>query len=562
MPTLRIGTDDFKKHRDAGGYLVDKSVLIRRVLDGSEALLIPRPRRFGKTFNLSMLRYFFELSDEPRGCLFEELDIADDAEAMEHQGAYPTIFLSLKDVGGEDWAEARQDLAETVSREYLRHRAVEGSLETRLEKDSFQALLDGNANDAVLKSSLKNLVIYLYRHHESPVVVLIDEYDSPVIQAYDGGYYEPMIGFMRAWLGAGLKHQQGQAVFRAVVTGILRIARESTFSGLNNLKVHSLLSRSPFADMFGFTEPEVEQLMADFDLPEKMETVRDWYNGYMFGNTVVYNPWSVLNFVDDQPDPAGPKWLNTSANTLVQEELKAGGLEWKRDLERLLAGEELRYPINENIIFSRVRRNRQNIWSFLTFSGYLRAEDPQRDLLTDSLTYRLSIPNWEVREVYKVFVNNWYEELEFKETQQLLQSLMDEDYAEFERLLGRLIRGLFSYHDAARFPEAAYHAFVLGLLANLRAIYEVRSNAESGYGRADILLLPRTEDYPLGYVIEFKSVPIDQDPEEAVDGDLQQIENLSYTAQIQEAGVAEEDIRHVAIVVAGKRLCVRCRPHL
>ena len=559
MPTLRIGTDDFRKHRDAGGYLVDKSLLIRKVLDGSEALLLPRPRRFGKTFNLSMLRYFFEKCDEPRGHLFEDLNIADDPQAMEHQGRYPTIFLSLKDVGGPDWKTARKDLVREISALYREFDYLRDHLRPE-EREGFDALCLRNAGRATLQGSLRDIITYLYRHHDSPVVILIDEYDSPVIEAYDGGYYEPMIGFMRAWLGAGLKHQQGQAVFRAVVTGILRIARESIFSGLNNLKVHSLLSRSPFADMFGFTEPEVENLVDDFHLSQKMEEVRRWYNGYVFGDTVVYNPWSVLNYVDDQPDEAAPKWLNTSANTLVREELKAGGLELKRDLERLLAGEELRYPINENIIFSEVRRNRQNIWSFLTFSGYLRAEDPRRDPLTDSLTYRLSIPNREVREVYKSFVQNWYEDLEFKETELLLRSLVNEDYTQFERLLGKLITGIFSYHDAARFPEAAYHAFVLGLLANLRAVYEVRSNAESGYGRADIILRPRTDEYPLGYVIEFKSVGAGAAPEEELEGAFQQIDERDYTAQLREAGVTEQNIRRMAVVVAGQRLAVRCRP--
>ena len=559
MPRLRIGIDDFKEHRDSGAYLVDKSVLIREVLDGSKALLLPRPRRFGKTLNLSMLRYFFEKCEEERRYLFEDLAVSLDADAMAHFGAHPTIFLTLKDVGGADWAEARQALVETISREYLRHREVQSSLLTKLEKDSFQAILDGTAGNAALKSSLKNLVIYLHRRHDRPVVVLIDEYDSPLIGAFDNGYYNPMIDFMRAWLGAGLKHSEGRAVFRSVVTGILRVARESIFSGLNNLKVHSLLSPGPFADKFGFTETEVERVAGDFDLSDHIGEIRDWYNGYMFGDTVVYNPWSVLNYIDDQPEGPGPKWLNTSANILVHEELKAGGLELKRDLERLLAGEELRYPISENILFSEVHRNRQNIWSFLTFSGYLRAEDPKRDSFTGNLTYRLSIPNREVREVYKGFVENWYNELQFKETDALMRALKEEDYREFEHLLGKLVEGILSYHDTARFPEAAYHAFVLGLLANLRTTYEIRSNAESGYGRADIILLPRTAEFPVGYVIEFKSVSTGSEPETETEAALQQIEDRDYVSQLREAGVKEENLRRMAIVVAGKKIAVQCR---
>ena len=558
MPTLQISIDDFKRHRDSGAYLVDKSRLIREVLDGSHALLLPRPRRFGKTMNLSMLRHFFELSDEETGYLFDDLAIAGDREAMAHQGQYPTVFLTLKDVQGADWETARAGIVQELSGLYRDFDYLADGLRPE-ERESYEAICHRKADAATLQRSLRDLVTYLYRHHDQPVVVLIDEYDSPVIEAYDGGYYEPMIDFMRAWLGGGLKHPQGQAVFRAVVTGVLRVARESIFSGLNNLKVHSLLSLGAFADKFGFTEAEVERVMSDFGLSNRMEEVRDWYNGYVFGDTVMYNPWSVLNYIDDQPESARPKWLNTSANTLVHQELKTGGLELKRDLENLLAGQDLRYPISENILFTEISGNRQNVWSFLTFSGYLRAEDPKRDPITDSLTYRLSIPNREVREVYKSFVRNWHEELQFRETDELLRALVGEDYEEFERLLGQLVRGIFSCHDVDRFPEAAYHAFVLGLLANLRAIYEVRSNAESGYGRADIILCPRTEQYPVGYVIEFKSITADEEVEPQLEAAFEQIGRREYITQLQEAGVAQSDIRRVAVVVAGKRVAVRCR---
>ena len=559
MPKLQISIDDFKKHRDTGAYLVDKSRLIREVLDGSHALLLPRPRRFGKTMNLSMLRYFFELSDEEREYLFEDLAIAADPEAMAHLGRYSTVFLTLKDVQGADWETARAGISQELSALYRDFDYLADDLRPE-ERESYEAICRRDADAATLQRSLRDLITYLYRYHDQPVVVLIDEYDSPVIEAYDGGYYEPMIDFMRAWLGGGLKHQQGQAIFRAVVTGVLRVARESIFSGLNNLKVHSLLSLGPFADKFGFTETEVERVMGDFGLSDRMDEVRDWYNGYVFGDTVMYNPWSVLNYIDDQPESAGPKWLNTSANTLVHEELAAGGMELKRDLENLLAGQDLRYPISENILFSEIRGNRQNIWSFLTFSGYLRAEDPERDPITDSLTYRLSIPNREVREVYKSFVRNWHEALQFRETDELLRALVGEDYEEFERLLGKLVRGLFSCHDAARFPEAAYHAFVLGLLANLRAIYEVRSNAESGYGRADIILRPRTEQYPVGYVIEFKSIAGDEEIEPEMEKAFEQISRREYVTRLQEAGVEEANIRRIAVVVAGKQVAVRSRP--
>ncbi len=558
MPKLQITTDDFKEHRETGAYLIDKSLFIHDVLEGNKALLLPRPRRFGKTFNLSMLRYFFELSDESQTYLFDDLHIADHPSAMKHQGRYPTIFLSLKDIGGPDWATAYSDIVKEISELYRHFDYLRDHLKPE-ERDSFDALCLRDGDLPTTKHSLKDLVTHLYRYHNRPVVVLIDEYDSPVIEAYDNDYYDTMIDFMRAWLGGGLKHQHGGAIFRAVVSGVLRIARESIFSGLNNLDVQTILNPGPFADKFGFTETEVRRALDDFGLSNTFDDVHQWYDGYTFGNNTIYNPWSVLKFINDHPLPVGPHWLNTSANILVHEELKAGGLELKQDLETLLADQTLRYPINENIVFSDVQKNRENIWSFLTFSGYLRASNPHRNPITDSLTYELSIPNREVREVYKRFVQNWYDELDFGQTEELLQALIGEDYRRFEQLLADLIKGLFSYHDTARFPEAAYHAFALGLLANLRAIYNVHSNTESGYGRADILLEPTTDDYPLGFVIEFKSIESDQNPAEHVQLAFDQAIQQGYDTKLREAGVNPEDIRHLAIIVAGKQVSVKCR---
>ncbi len=557
MPTLRLGTDDFLKYRQDGGYLIDKSLLIRRVLDGSDVLLLPRPRRFGKTFNLSMLRYFFEKGGEDRSGLFADLAIAGDADAMRHLGRYPTLYINLKDVRGDDWETALAKLRDQVSRIYRAHEVVRDGLPPE-QRARFDALCAQTSDRAALDLSLRDLILDLHRFHGRPVVVLIDEYDSPVIEAHAKGYYDRMIDFMRAWLGGGLKHEYGPALFRAVVTGILRVARESIFSGLNNLTVWSMLAAGPFEDQFGFTEAEVGTLLQAFGLEGRMPVVRDWYNGYRFGGSVVYNPWSVLNYVQRHPAPPAPYWLNTSSPALIHEELAAGGMGLRRDLEKLLSGEELRHPIQENIVFSEIRRNHENIWSFLAFSGYLRAEDPQPDPRRPTrMLYRLSIPNREVEEAFHSFVDRYYDEgLRFGALGDLLSALEGDDVPAFERLLSELVGAVFSYHDTGAYPEAVYHAFLLGILVNLRGSYRVVSNAETGYGRADILMFPRRAALT-GKVIELKSLGSGAEMEQGVSEALAQIEARDYGVALREAGVASARIRKYAVVVCGKRVIVR-----
>jgi len=563
MPRFKVGTDDFKELRDDGGYFVDKSLLIKEVVDGSKALLLPRPRRFGKTLSLSMLRYFFEQSAEDRSYLFQDLAIASMPEVMAHQGNYPVIYLSLKDIKANDWESSWAKIRKEIISLYLAHRYLLVSLPPTRKAD-FEAIVLNTADQTVMESSLKDLIRDLSEYHRRPVVVLIDEYDSPMIEAWERGYYRPMADFMRAWLGGGLKPVEGTAVFRSVVTGILRVARESIFSGLNNLKVWSMLQPGPFADKFGFTQPEIDRLLLDFALPELAPAMRDWYNGYDFGGVTIYNPWSVINGVDNYPQPLGPYWLNTASNQLVHAELACGGLDLQGDLEKLLAGEELRYPILDTITFEDVGRNPENIWSFLYYAGYLKAVDPAYDPLDlSTLTYRLQIPNIEVSLVYKQFIARYFDEqLHWRNAavQDWLHALLRCDWPRFEASLQELVENLFSYHDTGKYPEAVFHAFTLGLLANLRGAYEIHSNPETGYGRADILLRPRGARFPLGYVIEFKSLPADGDLEQAVAGALAQIEAKQYAGRLVEAGVAATDIRKLAVVVSGRRVQVRAAP--
>jgi len=557
MPKFRTGTDDFKELIDDGGYFVDKSMLIKEVIEGNKVTLLPRPRRFGKTLNMTMLRYFFEKTDDDKRALFDGLAISADADAMAHQAQYPIIYLSLKDIKGNDWPEAYASIQDKLSFLMVEHGDVRESVEPVRQRE-IDAIKNKTADPSTLKLSLKNLITYLHGFHGKPVVVLLDEYDSPIIEAWKKGYYDEMIDFMRSWLGGGLKHENAQALYRGVITGILRVARESIFSGLNNLDVASMLKAGPFADKFGFTQPELDKILVDFSLPELAEPMQTWYNGYNFGGHTIYNPWSVIQCIAEYPNPIGPQWLNTASNDLIHEELERGGLELKRDLEKLLAGQELRYPITESTVFGDIGYNPENIWSFLFFAGYLKASDPTRDV-RGRLVYRLSIPNREVQEVYERFVERNFR-LAGAGIERFLECfLKDGMIPELELQLNELVRNLVSVHDAARYPEAAYHCFVLGLLSGLRNVYEIRSNPEAGYGRADIVMRPKTSEYPLAFVMEFKAIAADGDLDASAREALRQIEQKAYAAHLIEAGIRPEMIRKLAIIVSGKRVKVQQR---
>ncbi|MBP9008406.1 MAG: ATP-binding protein [Methanospirillum sp.] len=558
-PVFRIGTDDFKELIDEGGYFVDKSLFIREIIEGNKVVLLPRPRRFGKTLNMTMLRYFFEKTENDQNYLFEGLAISDYPEYQKHQGQYPVIFISLKDVKGTSWFESRKRLVEKIGELLSQFKYIEPTLDP-IYLDGFYSILSGNPDDASMKASLKNIITWLYNYHQKPVIVLIDEYDSPMIEAWTHDYYHEMTEFMQSWLGGGLKHENAHALYRAVITGILRIAKESIFSDLNNLKVISTLQSHKVSQMFGFTEHDINTILSDFSIPDHGNVIREWYNGYSFGDQVIYNPWSVTNYIDNLPDPPGSHWLNTSANTLVFEELGHGGIEIKRDLEKLLSGEEIRYPITETITFRDIGRNPANIWSFLYFSGYLRAGEPKfADYDPNLLTYALSIPNKEISVAYKQFVNSQFEKGDLSSgITSFLSVFLENKKAEIlEQTLQNLTVSLVSFYDLARLPEAVFHAFVLGLLANLRSIYDIRSNAESGLGRADILMIPKTAGYPIGYVIEFKSIYPDDDMEKSAQEALTQIRERKYDASVLSGGTEPDNIRYLAIVLQGKNVMVK-----
>jgi hypothetical protein len=559
MPKFKIGTDDFKELIDEGGYFVDKTLLIREIIEGSKVTLLPRPRRFGKTLNMTMLRYFFEKSDLNQDYLFDGYAITDHPDCMSHQGQYPVIYLTLKKIKGDTWADAKEQIIQMIGR-CCSSANLSPSMLRQEDQDIYTSLVTFHPSDTILSLSLELLTLWLYEFHKKPVIILIDEYDTPMIEAWSRGYYDEMATFMRAWLGAGLKQEHGRALYRAVITGILRIAKESIFSELNNLDVASPLMIGPYSDKFGFTQPELDLILEVFEVHSHADILRDWYNGYSYGGQTIYNPWSVISYIQAIPNPPGPKWLNTSSNALVYEELEAGGLEIKRDLECLLSGQEIRYPILETITFKDISKNPMNIWSFLYFSGYLKADDPQwAEYDPDLLTYALSIPNREISAAYRQFVNSMYETGDLSSGIKGFLTFFLENLPNsfLEEVLQDLTLGLVSMYDLAKLPEAVFHAFVLGLLANLRHVYEIRSNAEAGYGRADILMIPKTRKYQTAYVIEFKSITDKEGGQETVDDALGQIRTREYDAALKNAGVSPDAVRRLAVILQGKKVVVR-----
>jgi len=345
-----------------------------------------------------------------------------------------------------------------------------------------------------------------------------------------------------------------------VLTGSLRRAKESLFSELNNLRVHGMINAGPFADKFGFTEEEVQKILEDFKQTQNAEEVKRWYNGYTIDGVIIYNPWSLTNYIADYPCPARPHWLNTSSNRLVHEELAKGGMELKRDLEILLRGGELRYEINENTVLDDVGKNTTNIWSFLYFCGYLKAEDPKPSPINPNrLEYRLSLPNTEVCLAYEDFVRREFDTFLPDAGLEAFQQCFitpATHLPHLETTLQRLVLELVSYYDVAKQPEAVFHAFCLGLLANLRMIYDIQSNHEVGYGRADITMQPKTERFPSGFVIEFKAIKENEEIEKALDSALQQIKIKAYDTRLENAGVSP--LYSMGIVLQGKLFRVKC----
>lgn len=550
---LPIGVSDFRKMMEGGYYYIDKSLLIKELIDsGAETVLLPRPRRFGKTLNLSMLRYFFEKTDEDTSGLFRDLAIWRQGQAYtDKQGRFPVIMLTFKDVKCGDWAACERELQRVIGREYRRHQYVlDSEMLDEDEKLEFRDMVSLAASPDAYRNSLLSLSDYLERYYGRKTVILMDEYDTPIQEGFLHGYYDEIIAFMRHLLSAALK--DNTSLEQGVLTGIFRVAKESIFSGLNNLQASTLLNRR-FGEYFGWLEAEVEELLAAYGAEEDLAEVKQWYNGYVFGDRVIYNPWSILNYVYNREDGFRPYWVNTSNNDLIRQLLTDCGSDAKQDLERLVRGESIRKELNDNIAFPEVRESTSALWSFLLFSGYLKVVSKQQQL---RLYGDLHIPNREVAYLYENIILGWFDRsIRPDRHRMMLESLANGDIATFGDLFGEFVLKSFSLFDTGgEEPEKVYHAFVLGLLVGMADSHEVRSNRESGYGRYDVMLIPRDVQRK-GILIEFKKARQGETLEEAAVAALRQIEEKRYDAELQDRGI--RDTIKLGIAFAGKQVLIR-----
>ncbi|HBY05886.1 MAG: hypothetical protein UV38_C0004G0008 [candidate division TM6 bacterium GW2011_GWE2_42_60] len=549
---IPIGIDDFERLVEDNYYFADKSLLIKELFDsGAAVTLIPRPRRFGKTLNMSMLRWFFEKSEKSKRYLFNGLKIEQYSDCMEHQGKYPVIWLTFKDVKTSAWEESYRLLRIQIMREFERHNYVR-TLLFDAEKERFERIRQGKCDLADLMGSLLDLSIYLERAHKTKVIILIDEYDTPIHAGYSNGYYDEVINFMRSFMGSALKGNN--ALQWGVLTGILRVGKESVFSDMNNLRVCNVTTKA-YADKFGFLEDEVIAMLHAFNLDAHIDIVRDWYDGYQSGGYKIYNPWSIVNLVDNN-GRFQPYWVNTSSNALIKDLLKRCTPEMKEELEILITGGRVTKAVQENIIMADIEQNDEVLWNFLLFCGYLTFENYR--LVKDTNYAELLIPNVEVGTTYKTTFSTWFSEgFGLRNYNKMLASLVAGNPSQFKKYFEQFCGESLSYFDTkGTEPERFYHALVLGMLASLMETHYVRSNRESGDGRYDVMVIPHDLSKP-GAVIEFKAVDLDKKEtlETAAKSAFKQIEKNKYEAELRALGLTR--ILKLGISFLGKEsLCL------
>jgi hypothetical protein len=575
LKKLPLGKSDFKQIIEENLCYVDKTLFIKEVMDkGDTILLIPRPRRFGKTLNLSMLGYFYDCcpAEGATGTdaansykkLFHSLAISKAGKPyLDKMGKYPVIFLTFKDIKELKWETCLFKLKQLIQEEYSRHDYLLESPKLKPhERDYFQKIMNLTGHIGDYENSLGKLLIFLNRYYGERVVILIDEYDSPVHAGFKEGYYDEIINFTRNFLCGGLKDTD-RYLEKSVITGIMRIAKESIFSGLNNPGVYTLLSEE-FDDKFGFTGEEVEALLKDFQVFDRYDQVQEWYNGYLFGSRVIYNPWSIINFLGSKTKECKPYWINTADNKIVETLLCKGGKELKKEIEQLVRGEAIEKAIEEDFVLKDVYLEEDLLWSFLLMGGYLKQTGKRSDLAAGKIYFTLWVPNLEVRTTYTRIINRYFStKIENEKLEMMLKALIAGDIKLFEKMLRKVVLAVFSYHDFSGEPEKVYHALVAGLLIWIANTHEIKSNRESGYGRYDIMIIPRdplaggTYKGQPGYVIEFKTV--DKEDNETVEtaaaAALAQIEEKKYETELIARGI--ENIKKLAIVFNGKDVTVK-----
>ena len=554
--TVGIGNQDFETIRREGYFYVDKSNLIREWWEnGDSVTLITRPRRFGKTLNMSMLEQFFSVDYAGRGDLFEGLSVWQQEKYRRIQGTYPVIALSFAKVKESSYQEARKKICRILSDLYRQFDFLWNSEKlTPREKELYQAVSD-DMEDYVAAESLNALSNLLMRHYGKKVIILLDEYDTPMQEAYVSGYWDELVTFTRGLFNAAFK--TNPYLERALMTGITRVSKESMFSDLNNLKVVGMTSEK-YADCFGFTEEEVSAALEEYGLSEYQQQVKDWYDGFTFGSRRdIYNPWSIINFLDKKK--VGAYWAGTSSNRLVSKLLREGSSGIKKNFEDLLAGGALELEIDEQIAYSQLSTKKNAIWSLLLATGYLKVWETTFVERTGRAYYKLVLTNKEVAIMFEDMVRDWFSENDYYND--FIKALLLGDVAAMNTYMNRVTREMFSYFDAGRNPysepERFYHGFVLGLMVELSDRYVVTSNRESGFGRYDVMLEPRRVAEDDGILLEFKvQSEGEKELSDTVTQALRQIQERDYQASLAAKGVPEDRIRKYGFAFCGKEVLI------
>ncbi len=533
---IPIGYEDFKTIIDKGCYFVDKSLLIKELIDNAAAVsLFTRPRRFGKTLNMSMIKYFFEKTEEDNSYLFENLKISEE-NYQKYQGKYPIINLSFKSMKQGSYENAFYIFKEMLSEEFQRHRNILDSNELGADiKKQFKKFCEKSAKDSEYLTAIRFLSNCLYSVYGERVIILIDEYDVPLQAAYFNDFYDEIVNLISSVFESALKTNSNLEF--GVLTGCLRVSKESIFTGLNNLDVYTVTENN-FSQCFGFTESEIIQIAELYDLEDKLPEMKRWYDGYLFGETEIYNPWSILKYVKSTMAknncPAQAYWGNTSSNDIIQDLISKGSKDIHNTIESLMNGESIIKPIYDDITYRNLDLNSECIWSFLLFTGYLK---PIKVFLSDdNLRYMEAvIPNIEVKTIYTQRIVTWFRErIQVTSRTDLFESMLNRDVMSFQKILKYWLSNTISYYDT---KKSYSHGFLAGLLVGIDG-YKVKSNRESGNGRPDILIFDNLL-YEKAIIIEVKYTDNFKELESKCDEALEQIKNLNYEEELINEGYAD-----------------------
>lgn len=556
--TISIGKQDFVSLRENHYFYIDKTDFIRQWWENADDItLITRPRRFGKTLNMNMLNCFFSRQYENRGDLFKGLSIWTDQRYQRLQGSYPVIFISFADVKQNNYKDAIQKIKNIIVDAYRQHRYLnEEDCFTENEKQQMMEITE-KMDDVTAQDALKNLSSYLNLLYGKKVLIFLDEYDTPMQEAYINGYWDEFTGFMRGLFNATFK--TNPYLERAVMTGITRVSKESVFSDLNNLTVITTTS-DQYADCFGFTEEEVFKSLDQFGMSDKKQIVKQWYDGFSFGPFKdIYNPWSITNYLKEKK--LRPYWASTSSNGLISKLLQSASANMKTQLEELLNGKQIIVNFDEQIIFGQLEQDENAVWSLLVASGYLKVEEIEYKGMTLEPWYHLAITNLETISMFSNMFKGWFATASANYNE-FIKAMLGGNVKAMNLYMNDIALATFSSFDVGKHfsqrsqPERFYHGFVLGLLVEVRDLYEIRSNRVSGYGRYDVMLIPKTKKND-GIILEFKVKEAEEKTlEETVQTALAQIEDKEYDTELLELGVSKEHIRHYGFAFEGKKVLI------